>query len=294
MDTLYPSYHLELKFRAEKEFGQAHDFDENVPFKLQMSQLVTTLTSWENEMRLTEKKPPRILRINHVTVDDYSTHDETNIFALSEDLKCDLCGRTGHENISCHKFMNHTIGDALMKAHPRETARIIRENKKNVTIGPRGTPRNGGERTDHRPPSVIRMVNTLPESCLSVNDIEPEIITNGATTDNTVQITRISFEDQSEGLLESEGTLDYDHIARIVADQDVSMGVRYDGQLIDCINANWDEELLATTYNPDTWPIDCPPTELVYDEDAEARDGFYDAHEDIPLQGKDMPTIAQS
>jgi hypothetical protein len=145
-------------------------------------------------MWLTEKKPPRILRINHdTTVDDDITHDDPNIFALAEDLKCDLCGRTGHENTSCNKFMNHVIGDALMKAHPRETARIIRENKQCVTIGPRGTPKNGGERTDHRPPSAIRMVITLPETHLSVNDIEPEIIPNGATTDNTVQITRIGF-----------------------------------------------------------------------------------------------------
>jgi hypothetical protein len=189
--------------------------------------------------------------------------------------------------------MNHVIGDALMKAHPRKTARIIRENIQFFTIGPRGTPRNGGKRADHRPSSAFRMVNTLPEYRLSLNDIKPNIITNGATTDNTVQITRIGFEDQSVGSAESEGTLDYDPIVRIVAGQDVSMGVRYDEQLIDHRNAIWDEELLSTTYNPDTWPTDCPPTEIVYDEHAEAPAGFYGANEDISLQGKYMPTIAQ-
>jgi hypothetical protein len=55
--------------------------------------------------------------------------DDPGIFALSEDLKCALCGRTGHENTDCHKFMTHVIGDALMKAHPRETTRIIRDHK---------------------------------------------------------------------------------------------------------------------------------------------------------------------
>jgi hypothetical protein len=150
-------------------------------------------------MWLTEKKPLRILRIGHDTADDDDSIDELNIFALSEDLKCGLCGRTGHENTSCHKFMNHVVGDALMKAHPRETARIIRENKQFFMIGPRGTPRNGGERTDHRPPFAIHMVNSLPEIQPPVNGIEPEIKAHGATTDNTVQITRIVFEDQSVG-----------------------------------------------------------------------------------------------
>jgi hypothetical protein len=45
IDTLHPSYHLDLKFRAEKEFDQTHDLEDNITFKLQMSQLGTTLTS---------------------------------------------------------------------------------------------------------------------------------------------------------------------------------------------------------------------------------------------------------
>jgi hypothetical protein len=54
--------------------------------------------------------------------------------------------------------MNHVIGEALMKSHPKEAARIMRENKQFVTVGPRGTPQQNGERTDRRPPSAIRVV----------------------------------------------------------------------------------------------------------------------------------------
>jgi hypothetical protein len=109
-------------------------------------------------MRLMEKKVPRILRISRGISNDDDSLADPGIFALSKDLKCALCGRTDQENTNCHKFMNHVIGDALMKAHPRETSRIIREHKQFVTIGPRGTPHNNGERTDHRPSSAIRMV----------------------------------------------------------------------------------------------------------------------------------------
>jgi hypothetical protein len=63
-----------------------------------MSQLGTTLTSWANEMRLMEKKYPRILRISQCTSNDDDSLDETTIFAISEDFKCALCGCTGHEN----------------------------------------------------------------------------------------------------------------------------------------------------------------------------------------------------
>jgi hypothetical protein len=52
--------------------------------------------------------------------------EDPGIFALSEDLKCSLCGRSGHENSTCHKFMNHIIGNALINSHPKESVRIIR------------------------------------------------------------------------------------------------------------------------------------------------------------------------
>jgi hypothetical protein len=65
LDTLHPSYHMDLKFRAEKEIAQTHDLEDSIPFKLQMSQLGTTLTLWSSEMRLSENKAPRVLHIHH-------------------------------------------------------------------------------------------------------------------------------------------------------------------------------------------------------------------------------------
>jgi hypothetical protein len=100
---------------------------------------------------------PRVLHIRQESNDEDSLGDP-GIFALSEDLKYSLFGRSGHDNTSCHKFMNHVIGEALMKSHPKEAARIVRENKQFITVGPRGTPRYNGERTERRPPSAIRMV----------------------------------------------------------------------------------------------------------------------------------------
>jgi hypothetical protein len=149
---LHSSYHLDLKFRGEKEFDQTYDLEDSIPFKLQMSQLGTTLTSWSSEMCISENKAPCVLHIHHQESNDDDSLGDPGIFALSEDLKCSLCARSGHENTSCHKFMNHVIVEALMKSHPKEAARMMRENKQFVTVGSRGTPRQNCERTKRRPP----------------------------------------------------------------------------------------------------------------------------------------------
>jgi hypothetical protein len=57
----------------------------------------------------------------------------------------------------------------------------------------------------------------------------------------------------------SNGILDYGPNASIALCQDVSVGVRYDEQLIDRINANWYEELTATQ-DRGTCPTDITPT----------------------------------
>jgi hypothetical protein len=48
--------------------------------------------------------------------------------------------------------MNHVIGEALVKSHLKEAARIMRENKQFMTVVSRGTPRKNGERTKLQPP----------------------------------------------------------------------------------------------------------------------------------------------
>jgi hypothetical protein len=67
------------------------------------------------------------------------------------------------------------------------------------------------------------------------------------------------------------------------------MGVRYDDQLIDCINANWDMELTAT-HAIATWPTGNSYTELLYAGESLTQDTvqFYDAVENP--QEKDTPT----
>jgi hypothetical protein len=67
--------------------------------------------------------------------------DQPYTHAIATDLTCALCGRSSHHSSTFHKCMNHVIGEAFMKAHPKETARVMREHNNFVTLGPRGTPR---------------------------------------------------------------------------------------------------------------------------------------------------------
>jgi hypothetical protein len=88
--------------------------------------------------------------------------------------------------------------------------------------------------------------------------------------------------------------LTYGSTARITVCHDVSLGVLYDEELIDRINATWDEEL-ATEQDSDLSPYDTThSTELQYQEYSLVSDvvEFYDALEDTQdqdTQGKDMP-----
>jgi hypothetical protein len=58
--------------------------------------------------------------------------------------------------------VSHVIGEDLVKSHPKDTARIIRDNKQFVTVGPRGDPHNSGERTNRLPPSAMHTVANYP------------------------------------------------------------------------------------------------------------------------------------
>jgi hypothetical protein len=171
----------------------------------------------------------------------------------------------------------------------------LREHKQFVAIGPRGTPHHD-ECTDRRPASAIRAITTVKDTeeapidtLLQVDCGERDAYCKAF--DKTWQITRVGVNNTTScGSCESDGTLDYDPIARIAACRNISMGMRYDEELIDRINVNWDEELLPKSH-AGTILKDTLSTELVY-EDLDQHDtvGFYDTHES---QGKDMSTIEQ-
>jgi hypothetical protein len=117
---------------------------------------------------------------------------------------------------------------------------------------------------------------------------------------DTVQITRVGIDDaDSIHSEESEGLLMYGSAARITVCHDVSLGVRYDEDLIDHINATWDEELAAGQGLDLSPNYNAPSTELQYQEYNPVSDvvEFYDALEDTQdqdTQGKDMPTTELS
>jgi hypothetical protein len=98
-----------------------------------------------------------------------------------------------------------------------------------------------------------------PDDGLCANDVDTRTDIHVVLSfDTTVQSTRIGFDDsKSVGSVEFDGTLDYDPVARIASYQDISMGVSYNEQLIDHINANWDNEL-ASTQDPSTWATSTP------------------------------------
>jgi hypothetical protein len=124
------------------------------------------------------------------------------------------------------------------------------------------------------------VANSLPpKDTVASVDTDTPSEAHDVSFDEVIQITRVGVEDSgSVSSEESVGNLDDGPNARIAMCQDVSMGVRYDEQLIDRINANWDDEL-TTTQVLGTWSTDVASTEPLYYEHASTQDTveFYDA-----------------
>jgi hypothetical protein len=125
IETLHPTFYLDFKFRSEKEFDQRCDYEDTIPFKLQISQLGTTLSSWAAKMHLVERRNPLVLCIIKDKSDDDDSLETPAIYALSNDLNYNLCGRSGHEDTSFHKFMNHVIIDAHYESAPKRKGKYF-------------------------------------------------------------------------------------------------------------------------------------------------------------------------
>jgi hypothetical protein len=212
--------------------------DELIPFMLQTSQLDTYLARWAKEMRLDEKK---LARIHHISLgDDLDGHEDCPaIHATIDDSPCPLCDLPGHNEISCHKFINN-VGENMMKASTKDSAHITEMYKNCVRTGthnPGCTPR----RTTHSvcvigrespAPGGAHIPAIVPDS----NDCR--VHGPSFKKKSTLQITRILADyEASYSSAESDDDLAFTPIVKLM-DCDVGLGVYYDEVLLDHINAH--------------------------------------------------------
>jgi hypothetical protein len=136
LDTLHPSYHMKLKQRCEQDFRHDHDMEEDLPFTLQMPQLGTSLTMWADELKLSDIRPARV---SHVALQEIE-ESAPLVHAIGQMGPCSLCDGP-HTETSCHKFINHIMGEQFLREKEAIVKQIKRENttfiKPRSMVGPR-------------------------------------------------------------------------------------------------------------------------------------------------------------
>jgi hypothetical protein len=240
LDSLHPSYHTKLKQQCEREFRHDHDMEEDLPFKLQMPQLCTSLTTWSDELKLSDRRPARV---SHVALQEIE-ESAPLVHAIGQIGPCSLCDGP-HTETSCHKFINHIMGEKFLREKEAIMKQIKRDNttfiKPRSMVGPRtSTVRlieaplisfDQNPDTDADNPS---MAASATSQLVLVVDFH--VATQAVHDDGDDSCA--SFETHSDGL-DFLRTINFD-------DFDPSLGAAYDMDLLNSVNVNWDKEANPT------------------------------------------------
>jgi hypothetical protein len=230
--TLHLSYHMKLKQLCERELRHDHSMEEDLSFKLQMPQLGTSLTTWADELKLCDRRPARV---SHVALQEIE-ESATLVHAIGQLGPCYLFDGP-HTETSCHKFINHIMGEKFL----REKEVIVKQIKREYTtfIKPRSMV---GPRT-----STVRLI----EAPLVSLDQNPEIDSDepsmaaAATSQLTLVVNshvaaQAVHDDDDDSCASFETHSEEIDFVRVINfdDFDPSLGAAYDMDLLDSVNVN--------------------------------------------------------
>jgi hypothetical protein len=97
MEYLHGRFKERLKNKSELAFTAKHDHFNMIPFKLEMTNLGTTLTEWSEELKLDTTRFNRPDTVHHINQPGFVDEDDDSlIHAIGSDLNCTLCEVPGH------------------------------------------------------------------------------------------------------------------------------------------------------------------------------------------------------
>jgi hypothetical protein len=141
VDSLYGRCRERLKQKVELSFTTKHDRIDRVPFKLEMTDLGTTLTEWAEEMKVGVPQGTRdgVNHIDHGPANRSLPYEypSEHINAIDSIQTCSVCGMGGHTLDYCHLTINAVKGQDFIKAHPDVARRIRKAHKKFFRHKPR-------------------------------------------------------------------------------------------------------------------------------------------------------------
>jgi hypothetical protein len=150
LETLQGRFRVQIKHTAGLEFEARHNKLNIVPFKLEMSNLATTLISWAKDLHLDVSRGAKGDRIAHLAAPQYSgdpqdSHAITGIHYVGSDKKCRFCDIRGHTEDDCQLFINFIVSSRFAKQNPDLVTNTLQKHKTFMRSKPRGRPINNIE-----------------------------------------------------------------------------------------------------------------------------------------------------
>jgi hypothetical protein len=111
MESLHSRFKERPKSKSELIFTAYHDHSNIIPFKLEISNLGTTLTEWSEELKLDSSRFSRPDAVHHLDQTGFDEEEDDGLInAIGSDINCAFCGIPGHTMERCHMFIRMIKG----------------------------------------------------------------------------------------------------------------------------------------------------------------------------------------
>jgi hypothetical protein len=167
LETLQGRFRAQMKHKDGLLFETGHDKVDAIPFKLAMSNLATTLTSWAKELNLDIPRGSKGDRVNHLgSHQDMGTADTGgDVNFVGSDRQCKFCNIPGHTTDDCQLFINFLMASRFAKQNPDLVATTLKKHSTFMCIRPtgRGRPVNNIDVSPGSEDSDLAQEETTPE-----------------------------------------------------------------------------------------------------------------------------------
>jgi hypothetical protein len=167
LETLQARFRSQMKHKAGLLFEVGHNKVNDIPFKLAMSNLATTLTSWAKDLNLDVPGGTKGGRVNHLALLQGMDHgsEDNDVNYVGSYRQCNFCNISGHTADDCQLFINLLMASFFAKQHPNLIGATLKKHSTCMRI---------------RPPGRGRPVNNLDMGpCTDVKDQIPDETTPG-------------------------------------------------------------------------------------------------------------------
>jgi hypothetical protein len=138
LETLQAHFRAPIKHNAGLLFESVHDHTDNIPFKLDMSNLATTLTSWARDMNLEIPRGTKGDRIHHLHTYPALPPDvlDTGVHYVGSDKQCKCCAIPGHTADDFQLFINFLVASRFAKQNPDLVSAALKKHSTFLRIRP--------------------------------------------------------------------------------------------------------------------------------------------------------------